>query len=617
MSYFDQKENTSLLEDNADYAIPVTPMIVDILAIQWLYNTPANLNAGNTVYGFNSNVGGWMGELFAAITGEQANADVYRGRPITLTIQDSGGVDLIDFRTVTLDQYITLGSYRASSILGTEFNLHIVDGTQIEQARGGSGNDVLVGNGLDNTLWGGEGSDTLEGLGGFDTLLGEQGNDFLDGGGDRDALWGGYGRDTLDGGNGDDSLVGQGGHDELRGGDGNDTLRGDDLEDLFGFIVQGEPGDDILRGGSGHDWMSAGAGADFLDGGSGNDLAVGGPGEDTLVGWDGAGGQDTLRGGAGADVFYFGVPSADEGDASADFVRIEDFTDGEDRLQISTLGTLTAGIDDVRATQTEDGVLIDGVEVPIPGAPGGGQILLAGFSLSNLDASDFRIMDSRITLEPSGATTIQVGTETLLLISGDGGRWIGGRGYDDNLVGGRGSGYARRKCRRGPLDGGEGRDFVTYQFSPSGVQVDLRAGTGRGGDASGDNLWGIENIIGSAYADILIGDDHDNVIEGRAGADFLLGGGGNDWVSCDYSQGTRERVVEDGSWFGWTCRRRHPPGIRGSGGLVLRRHARGRRRKRYPRWRARQRHAHGRGRRRLAVGWPRRRRLRLRPRARH
>ena len=163
------------------------PMIVDILAIQWLYNTPANLNADNTVYGFNSNVGGWMGELFAAITGEQANADVYRGRPITLAIQDSGGVELIDFRKLTLDQYITLGSYRASSILGSKFNLHIVDGTQIEQARGGSDNDVLVGNGLDNTLWGSEGSDTLEGRGGFDTLLGEDGSDLLDGGGDPES----------------------------------------------------------------------------------------------------------------------------------------------------------------------------------------------------------------------------------------------------------------------------------------------------------------------------------------------------------------------------------------------------------------------------------------------
>ena len=282
--------------------------------------------------------------------------------------------------------------------------------------------------------------------------------------------------------------------------------------------------------------MSAGAGADFLDGGSGNDLAVGGPGEDTLVGWDGAGGQDTLRGGAGADVFYFGVPSADEGDASADFVRIEDFTDGEDRLQISTLGTLTAGIDDVRATQTEDGVLIDGVEVPIPGAPGGGQILLAGFSLSNLDASDFRIMDQRVTDESTGFTTIEVGKGPMLLVSGDGGWWIGGRGYDDNLVGGAGRDTLEGNAGADRLDGGEGRDVVTYQFSPSGVQVDLRAGTGRGGDASGDTLWGIEDIIGSAYADTLIGDDHDNVIEGRAGADFLLGGGGNDWVSYDYSR---------------------------------------------------------------------------------
>jgi Ca2+-binding RTX toxin-like protein len=54
---------------------------------------------------------------------------------------------------------------------------------------------------------------------------------------------------------------------------------------------------------------------------------------------------------------------------------------------------------------------------------------------------------------------------------------------------------------------------------------------GQFGDAAGDTLTGIENLIGSALGDTLAGDDSINLIEGRGGADSLTGGGGVDTVS--------------------------------------------------------------------------------------
>ena len=42
---------------------------------------------------------------------------------------------------------------------------------------------------------------------------------------------------------------------------------------------------------------------------------------------------------------------------------------------------------------------------------------------------------------------------------------------------------------------------------------------------------GFANIIGSAYDDILTGDENANVIEGLAGADTLDGGAGTDTLS--------------------------------------------------------------------------------------
>jgi hypothetical protein len=44
----------------------------------------------------------------------------------------------------------------------------------------------------------------------------------------------------------------------------------------------------------------------------------------------------------------------------------------------------------------------------------------------------------------------------------------------------------------------------------------------------GDTLSGIENIRGSAFADVLVGDAGNNVIDGGAGGDTLTGGAGND-----------------------------------------------------------------------------------------
>ena len=62
MSYFDQSENTYI---NASHAYPVTPMIADIIAIQNLYGMPTDSNAGNTVYGYESNADGYLGALLA------------------------------------------------------------------------------------------------------------------------------------------------------------------------------------------------------------------------------------------------------------------------------------------------------------------------------------------------------------------------------------------------------------------------------------------------------------------------------------------------------------------------------------------------------------------------
>jgi Ca2+-binding RTX toxin-like protein len=82
-----------------------------------------------------------------------------------------------------------------------------------------------------------------------------------------------------------------------------------------------------------------------------------------------------------------------------------------------------------------------------------------------------------------------------------------------------------------------GVDTVTYANSTSRVVVDLTSGIGSQGYAQGDTYSSIENVVGSAYDDILRGNagrntlsggQGDDVLFGFAGDDTLYGGGGDD-----------------------------------------------------------------------------------------
>jgi Ca2+-binding RTX toxin-like protein len=64
-----------------------------------------------------------------------------------------------------------------------------------------------------------------------------------------------------------------------------------------------------------------------------------------------------------------------------------------------------------------------------------------------------------------------------------------------------------------------------------GVFVRLWSGEGLSGEAAGDTLVGIENLVGSAFADTLVGDGAANRLDGGAGADALWAGDGDDILS--------------------------------------------------------------------------------------
>ena len=254
---------------------PTTPMLHDIAAIQYVYGANTETRSGDTVYS-------WA-----------------PGQQILETIWDGGGTDTIDWSNQTGGAVIDLNE-GAWSRLGPAYwtgvayesdTLAIAYDVEIENAVGGSGNDRIIGNALDNVLRGGSGNDTLEGHAGNDWLIGGGGSDTLDGGdgtSGNDTLEGNRGFDTLYGGLGEDELYGGVGNDWLYGGFDDDTLYGgDDNDSLFGA-----EGADALHGDEGVDSLFGSLGNDRMYGGAGNDLLRGGVGDDTL---DGGSGRDTAE----------------------------------------------------------------------------------------------------------------------------------------------------------------------------------------------------------------------------------------------------------------------------------------------------------------------------------
>ncbi|WP_055686620.1 M10 family metallopeptidase C-terminal domain-containing protein [Loktanella sp. 5RATIMAR09] len=243
------------------YGDAASPMALDIAMLQELYGANTTYNNGNSTY-------------------ELANANA--AGTGWVAIWDTGGVDtitysgtrdtVIDLRPATLEYEVGGGGF-ISNASGIRGGFTIANGVEIENAIGGSGDDMLIGNGLDNMLDGSAGNDTVESGSGRNTFYGSSGND---------QITGGTGADTIYGGSGNDEITGGGGNDALFGGRGNDEI----------------------------------------DGGSGTDDITGGLG------------QDTMTGGAGADTFIFNAMS-DSRANNADIIT--DFDTGTDRIDLSMI----------------------------------------------------------------------------------------------------------------------------------------------------------------------------------------------------------------------------------------------------------------------------------------
>lgn len=232
-----------------------------------------------------------------------------------------------------------------------------------------------------------------------------------------------------------------------------------------------------------------GFGDDVMRGNQAGNALQGRDGDDSLYGFDG---NDALFSGAGGGLMDGG--SGDDGIYAGDGAEIIEGGSGRDHL-LYTFSTAAVKVNLLTGTAfggSAQGDLIAGIE--------------------ELDGSPF---DDVLTGD-GGANLLNGALGNDLLEGYGGADSLFGSGGNDTLVGGAGA---------DSLNGATGTDVARY----AGAAITLNLLTGvHIGDAAGDVFSGIETFEGSSFADVLVGNDAAQTLDGRLGNDAIQGQGGAD-----------------------------------------------------------------------------------------
>ncbi|MGO4129096.1 calcium-binding protein [Inquilinus sp. YAF38] len=390
----------------------------------------------------------------------------------------------------------------------------------VEYLIGSAADDVLTATSGTFGLYGGDGNDILNGQAGIVSLSGEDGNDVVSGHGylygddGDDILRGGSGGDQLDGGAGVDlvSYSASGGAVQVNLGTGKGFL-GDSAGDTLISIenIEGSQGNDILKDSAGDNILNGNGGDDIFFSGDGNDIFNGGTGFDTLSFYYTTDGVtvDLLQG--------HGTGSLAEGDTYISIEKVEG-TAGRDLL-IGSNG------DDVLNGDRGNDILRGGAGADrLDGSEGG----LSGSSGN--DIASYYTSAAGVTVNLANGTCSGGDAQGDVLIGIES---VNGSRFNDVLTGNGGElrGWGGNDILRGGaplLDGGEGRDMVTYWASSSGVTLNLQTESGMISIEDINGSQGNDTIIGNGSVNQLNGFNGNDALDGAGGHDLLDGGAGND-----------------------------------------------------------------------------------------
>lgn len=460
------------------------------------------------------------------------------------------------------------GNSDNNSIIGSEFDDVLDGGGGDDQIDGGRGSDLFIANQGNDVFIGGEGIDTvtyaglapdlhiemaraLDGsltvsvknsanqtletdtLQSIEVVIGTSGNDLLLGQSSANTLIGGDGQDTLDGGQGADSLI---------GGAGNDTYRLDKDDSIL--ELNGE-GIDTAEIGPGYlaDNYTLNENVEIIDARSALRAMrlYGNLANNTLYG---SAFSDVLFGGGGDDTYYVRNQATISEQANEGFDRV--ILDASFQDQAYALANNVELLDARSLTQSirlsgnaDRNTILAGSGDDTLVSAGGSDELNGG---AGNDTADYSFITNPLQ---SISANLALGTATLgsvgaidRLISIE--NLIGGAG-NDSLLGDSGNNILIGGDGNDTLDGAGGFDTVSYATlnANNALNLDLNRASGQavvtGTTPQIDTLYNIEAVIGGAGADIIIGNDLANKIEGGAGDDTLGGGKGAD--TLDGGQG--------------------------------------------------------------------------------
>ncbi len=505
------------------------------------------------------------------------------------TINGSGGADTIDggIGMDTASYSSSTAAVNVNLALATAQSGGDAEGdklTGIENVIGSAFNDNLIALITGSTLDGGAGDDKLYGGAGNDTLIGGAGADTIDGGDGIDTVsyessslvvnvdlairtsqqWGASGDTIIN----VENLIGSAFGDRLSAATAGSTIHGGEGNDT----IYGVAGNDFLYGDNGNDTFYAG---------DGNDIIYGGLGDDTIYS---QGGNNILIGGAGADTFngFSGVATATYVDSSSG-VNIDlstNINSGGDAQ-----GDKISGAPNIIGSNFDDILIGDGFANSLFGGNGNDLLAGRGYGGNHMDggdgidtvtyessslvvnidlaiptsqqwgASGDTIVNVENLIGSAFGDTLSAATAGSTIHGGDGNDTISGAAGNDVLYGDAGNDLFYGKDGNDIIYGGLGDDVIygqggnniliggagidtlygftgvsaaSYSTSAAAVNINMTTNVNSGGDAAGDLLYGVYDLIGSILNDSLAGDYKDNSITGGTGADTLTGGSGAD-----------------------------------------------------------------------------------------
>ncbi|WP_292782993.1 calcium-binding protein [Nostoc sp. NMS9] len=263
-------------------------------------------------------------------------------------------------------------------------------------------------------------------------------------------------------------------------------------------VVFGSSDNDTLRGFDGDDKLFGGAGNDFIDGGFGFDTIDGGTGIDTT-----------------SYAFFSGPIDANLSTGVVSFPGNSTLTDKLVSIE-NLIGT--AGNDTIVGNDANN-VLNGGA---------GNDFIDGGFGFDTIDGgagtdtTSYAFFSGPIDANLSTGVVKFPGNSTLTdklvsienLIGTSGNDTIVGNDANNVLSGGAGNDFIDGGFGFDTIDGGTGIDTTSYAFFSGPIDANLSTGVVSfpGNSTLTDKLVSIENLIGTAGNDTIVGNDANNVL---------------------------------------------------------------------------------------------------------